>query len=638
MNSPSANHSDIALRLLKKHWGYDSFRPLQADIVASVMAGRDTLGLMPTGGGKSITFQVPALAFDGVTLVVTPLISLMKDQVDNLRAAGVRALYFYNGMSRAEQRLAVDRMVLGKVKLVYVSPEKLKTRSFLDSLRQADISLIVVDEAHCISQWGYDFRPSYLEIAAVRKLFPDAPLLALTATATPEVVDDIMARLEFRGRNVFSMSFARDNLSYIVRYAEVKEQKLLQILQNTSGCSIVYTRSRRRTREIADLLRAAGISADFYHAGLDPDQKAERQTRWKNNEVRVMVATNAFGMGIDKPDVRLVVHYDIPPSIEEYYQEAGRAGRDGRPAFAVVIAARTDKGLLTRRLAEAFPPKDYIRRVYELAGNFLNVAVGSGFEKLYAFDFAKFCMLFNLREAPTRSALTLLTRAGYIEYSDETETRSRVMVTLDKQELYDLRLDAVSDRVLQMLLRTYTGLFSDFQYISEPMLSRTLMIDQQQVYEALLTLSRERAIVYVPRRSTPYILYTTSRELPRYVELPLAVYEHQRARMEARIEAVKRYVFSRTDCRQAVMLEYFGQKEAEDCGRCDVCRSRAVSARPVSEIEDKIIEMVGVQRSMPASVICRWTGGDADEVMAVIRSLADRGRLRLSGVMVSAAD
>ena len=333
MNSPSANHSDLALRLLKKHWGYDSFRPLQADIVASVMAGRDTLGLMPTGGGKSITFQVPALAFDGVTLVVTPLISLMKDQVDNLRAAGVRALYFYNGMSRAEQRLAVDRMVLGKVKLVYVSPEKLKTRSFLDSLRQADISLIVVDEAHCISQWGYDFRPSYLEIAAVRKLFPDAPLLALTATATPEVVDDIMARLEFRGRNVFSMSFARDNLSYIVRYAEVKEQKLLQILQNTSGCSIVYTRSRRRTREIADLLRAAGISADFYHAGLDPDQKAERQTRWKNNEVRVMVATNAFGMGIDKPDVRLVVHYDIPPSIEEYYQEAGRAGRDGRPAL-----------------------------------------------------------------------------------------------------------------------------------------------------------------------------------------------------------------------------------------------------------------------------------------------------------------
>lgn len=281
MNSPSANHSDTALRLLKKHWGYDSFRPLQADIVASVMAGRDTLGLMPTGGGKSITFQVPALAFDGVTLVVTPLISLMKDQVDNLKAAGVRALYFYNGMSRAEQRLAVDRMVLGKVKLVYVSPEKLKTRSFLDSLRQADVSLIVVDEAHCISQWGYDFRPSYLEIAAVRKLFPDAPLLALTATATPEVVDDIMARLEFRGRNVFSMSFARDNLSYIVRYAEVKEQKLLQILQNTSGCSIVYTRSRRRTREIADLLRAAGISADFYHAGLDPDQKAERQTRWK---------------------------------------------------------------------------------------------------------------------------------------------------------------------------------------------------------------------------------------------------------------------------------------------------------------------------------------------------------------------
>ncbi|MDE6325911.1 MAG: ATP-dependent DNA helicase, partial [Duncaniella sp.] len=365
---------DPLLTVLKKYWGYDAFRPLQQEIITSVLEGKDTLGLLPTGGGKSITFQVPAMMLDGLTIVVTPLISLMKDQVDNLRDRGIKAVFFHAGMTPGESRLAMDRCRLGKVKIAYVSPERLQNERFLSMLRLTTVSLIVVDEAHCISQWGYDFRPSYLKIVSLRDIFPSAPVLALTASATPEVTRDIMSTLRFRQPNMFSRSFSRDNLSYIVRYGDHKDGLLLKILKSTRGCSIVYVRSRRRTREIAEMLCREGISADFYHAGLLPEEKDEKQNRWKRDEVRVMVATNAFGMGIDKPDVRVVAHYDLPSSLEEYYQEAGRAGRDGKPAFAVIIASRYDKSVLTRRVAEAFPDKEYIARVYELAGNFLNVA------------------------------------------------------------------------------------------------------------------------------------------------------------------------------------------------------------------------------------------------------------------------
>jgi ATP-dependent DNA helicase RecQ len=442
---------------LRKYWGYEDFRPLQEDIITSVLAGRDTLGLLPTGGGKSLTFQVPSMLLPGLTLVVTPLISLMKDQVDNLRDRGIKATYFHAGLTRAEQKLGMDRCRLGKIKILYVSPEKLRSEPFTAQLRQMNVSLIVVDEAHCISQWGYDFRPSYLKIGELRSHFPEVPVLALTASATPEVVDDIMDKLLFRERNVYAKSFARDNLSYIVRNDFDKERQLLRVLGNTVGSAVVYVRSRRRTREIADMLVSSGISADYYHAGLAPEDKNEKQARWKGDEVRVMVATNAFGMGIDKPDVRVVVHFDLPGSLEEYYQEAGRAGRDGKPAFAVLLTAKTDKARLTRMVTDAFPDKELIRRVYEMAGNFVNVAVGSGYDKVFEFNFDLFVKTYDLPPLPARSAMHLLTQAGYFEFIEEVTMQSRVMIIAYKDELYDVRLDDEGDRIFNILLRSYTG-------------------------------------------------------------------------------------------------------------------------------------------------------------------------------------
>lgn len=566
--------------VLRRYWGYDGFRPLQEEIITSVLEGRDTVGLLPTGGGKSLTFQVPAMVLEGLTLVVTPLISLMKDQVDNLKSHGIKALYFHSGMQRRESRLAIDRCRLGKVKIAYVSPEKLRSRSFVDELRLFNVSLIVVDEAHCISQWGYDFRPSYLKIAETRRMFPGVPVLALTASATRRVVDDIMKQLEFRAPNVMARSFARDNLSYIARQGDYKEGMLLRVLRGTTGTAIVYVRSRKRTREIAMFLQSQGISADYYHAGLAPEEKEERQNAWKEDRVRVIVATNAFGMGIDKPDVRVVAHIDLPPSLEEYYQEAGRAGRDGKPAYAVLLVSRADKGLLTRRISESFPDIDTIRHVYEMAGNFLEVAVGDGYERVCEFNFNLFCNTFDIKPQVAHSALMILTRNGYLEFVEETTTRSRMMVTVNKRELYDLPLDEVTDSVLQMILRTYTGLFTDYVYISEPLIARQLGLTDYQVYESLLYLSRLHAVTYVPRKTTPYIVWTTSREEPRYIVLPREVYDEQRENMERRVRAMQEFAFTTTECRQAVLLRYFGEEHPSPCGKCDVCRA---SRRPAGK-------------------------------------------------------
>lgn len=624
--------------ILSRYWGYDSFRPMQREIIDSLLAARDTIGLLPTGGGKSLTFQVPAMIFDGLTLVISPLISLMKDQVDNLRQRGINAVYYHSGLTRAESRLALDRCRLGKVRLAYVSPEKLRQKVFLDELLQWKVSAIVVDEAHCISQWGYDFRPSYLAISSLREYFPDAPVLALTASATPEVVADIADKLAMHDHAVYARSFVRENISYIVRRDEHKEGMMMRILSNTAGSSIVYVRSRRRCRELAAVINAAGISAGYYHAGLAPEEKADRQDKWKRGDIRVMVATNAFGMGIDKPDVRVVVHYDLPSSLEEYYQEAGRAGRDGQHSYAVLLVAASDKALLTRRVSESFPPKDYILRVYELLGNYLDVIVGGGYDKVYECDFDRFCLLFRLHPAMTRSALAILTRAGYIEYSDESLTSSRIMVLIDKREFYSLTLDAGTETVFQGVLRIYPGLFADYVPISEQRIASALGLTELKVTEALIVLSRMHIIHYIPRRMTPYVYYPTSRELPRYLVIPRTVYEEQKARLEKRIAAVRDFAFSQDRCRSRIMLEYFGEKEISDCGHCDVCRSRRSTEPTDGDMDelkrDIVARLQKYGKVTTASLVASFPGRGRLAAEA-LRELADDGEVKVDGLYVT---
>lgn len=619
------------VEVLRRYWGYETFRPCQAEIIDSVLAGHDTLGLLPTGGGKSITFQVPAMLLPGLTLVITPLISLMKDQVDNLRERDIKAAFIHAGMSRREHRLVLDRCAAGHVRMLYVSPEKLQSETFLESLRTFTVSLLVVDEAHCISQWGYDFRPSYLRIGELRRILGrKVPVLALTASATPEVTDDIMAHLGFDAPRLYARSFSRSNLSYIVRYEEYKEGKILSILRNTSGSSIVYVRSRRRARELSQFLSDAGVSAEYYHAGLSPEEKNDRQNRWKSGECRVMVATNAFGMGIDKPDVRYVIHHDLPSSLEEYYQEAGRAGRDGQPSFAILIVSRSDKATLTRRLNEAFPDRDYIRHVYEMAGNFLNIGVGEGYNKVYEFNFPLFCERFGLKPPVTRSALMLLTRAGYVEFIDEISTRSRVMIVADKYELYNLRVEATVDNVLQLLLRSYTGLFADFVPIDERMLAMRLSVREEEIYQAMLTLQREHVLHYVPRRVTPYLFYPTSRELPKHVILGREVYEDQRERMKRRIEAMKEFAWSQDRCRVAGMLAYFGEKDPQPCGQCDVCRASRSIPRISAEKTDAGVMAVLDRYELPVGIEVlgeHFRNMSRTDLIESLRRLIEKGRV-----------
>lgn len=621
---------DTPADVLRRYWGYDSFRPLQLDIISSILSGRDTIGLLPTGGGKSITFQVPAMILPGLTVVVTPLISLMKDQVDNLYGIGIRAVYLHAGLSMRETTLVIDRCRLGKARLLYISPEKLQSPSFADILRLLPVSLIVVDEAHCISQWGYDFRPSYLSIATMRTMFPSAPVLALTASATPDVIDDIGRRLLMKSPAILRRSFTRDNISYIVRDSDYKEGKAIDILNKVPGTSIVYVRSRRRTREIAAILTAAGISADFYHAGLLPEEKEQRQNDWKSGTTRVIVATNAFGMGIDKPDVRLVIHYDLPPSLEEYYQEAGRAGRDGLPAFAVLLTCRHDKATLSRRLADAFPEKDTIRRIYELACNFLGIAVGEGYNKVFEFNISLFCTRFRFHPRVVEPALRILTQAGYIDYSDEIATRSRVMVLLRRDELYDLNLPDKADRVLHALLRTSTGIFAGYEIISEPLIALHIGISEQETYENLLLLTRMHVLHYIPRQTSPYILFTTSREEPQHLIFPKAIYEDRKKQMAARLDAMRRFAFSTDSCRVNTMLRYFGEQPQKPCGKCDICRAAAHNSRHQSlatDLRPRIIALASNPAGIGIDTLAKRLNATSTAIIDAVRHLLDEGLL-----------
>lgn len=632
-SQPDASQlSTLNSRILKQYWGYDRFRGIQEDIIDSISKNKDTLGLMPTGGGKSITFQVPALAKEGMCLVITPLIALMKDQVQNLKKRGIKALAIYSGMSRQDIIITLENCIFGNYKFLYISPERLDTEIFRTKLRKMHISMITVDESHCISQWGYDFRPAYLKIAEIRELLPDVPVLALTATATPEVVKDIQARLHFRHKNVFRMSFERNNLAYIVRKTENKTAALLHILRSMPGSAIVYVRNRRRTKEITELLNNEHITADFYHAGLDDATKDIRQHRWQSGESRVMVATNAFGMGIDKPDVRIVIHMDLPDSIEAYFQEAGRAGRDGQKAYAVILYAKSDKTTLHKRIPDTFPEKEYIRDVYEHLQYYYQMAMGDGLDCVREFNIEDFCRKFKYFPVPVDSALRILTQAGYLEYTAEQDSTSRILFTIRRDELYRLReMGEDMDRLIQAVLRSYTGVFTDYTYINEDSLAIRTGLTRRQIYEMLVHLAKLRIVSYIPHKKTPYIIYTRERVEAQRIHISPEVYEHRKARYETRINAMLDYVTNDTVCRSRMLLDYFGERNEHNCGQCDTCislRSKSkVSEQPDREtLCAKVCGILSRESLTPAGLL-KQLPMDKELLTEILHRLSDEGKI-----------
>jgi len=619
------------LDILKQYWGYDSFRDLQEDIIESVCQGKDTLGLMPTGGGKSITFQVPALAMDGVCIVITPLIALMKDQVQHLRERNILAAAIYSGMSHKEILTALENCVYGNYKFLYVSPERIGTELFIAKVKAMKVCLITVDESHCISQWGYDFRPSYLKIADIRHILRGVPVLALTATATPAVVKDIQEKLEFEKENVFSMSFERKNLAYVVRHAEDKKGELLHILESLPGCAIVYVRNRNKTKEIADELNRKDITATYYHAGMDNAVKDLRQKKWQSGEYRVIVATNAFGMGIDKPDVRLVVHIDLPDSPEAYFQEAGRAGRDGKKAYAVALYSSHDKTILAKRIADTFPPKDYIYKVYEDLQYYYQIAVGDGEGRMLEFNLEDFCRRFKFFPVPADSALKILSQAGYIEYTEAQDNSSRLLFIIGREELYMLHeMGEQSDKLIQTILRSYTGIFTDYTFISETTLAVRCGMTTDQVYHLLVMFVRRGIVSYIPHKKIPHIIYTLPRIEQKRLGIPKEVYEIRRERFEKRIKAMIEYATSDNNCRSRMLLSYFGEKNEHNCGICDVClqkkkRPSTLSTSEYKNISTKVIQLLTDQSLTPDALHKKLSDITKEKLVSVVRHLLDEG-------------
>jgi len=615
--------------ILTKYWGFSSFRPLQEEIIHSVASGKDTLGLLPTGGGKSITFQVYSLARPGICLVITPLISLMKDQVENLERKGVRALAIHSGMTPQEVRLSFDSAAWGGYKFLYISPERIATERFRERLPQMNVNLIVIDEAHCISQWGYDFRPSYLRIRELRKLLPDVPVLALTATATPDVVNDIQKQLLFKKENVLRTSFFRGNLVYLVREREDKMQYLLQSVRKAEGSGIVYVRSRKATREVTDFLKKCGISADYYHAGLAAGERSRKQEEWKQGKTRVIVATNAFGMGIDKPDVRFVIHLGPPDSPEAYFQEAGRAGRDGDKAYAVLIAARSDQLALKKRLEKAFPPVDTIKRVYLALCNYFQLATGFGKDKIFDFNIADFAASFHLPVNTILSSLKILQREGYLELTEEMDNPSRLHFIMGRDDLYRFQVaNAAFDGFIKLILRSYTGLFNNYVGIDENLLSARAAIPLETVYRFLNLLDANKVIHYIPRKKTPFIIFTKERIDADRLKISKENYADRKKDFQKRTEAMTIYMTEKLKCRSRILLEYFGETESARCGKCDRCLAQNSLGMSDPEIE-KISEMLESYLKEPLffEELIFKTDRNEDEIIQVVRWLIDNGRI-----------
>lgn len=631
--------SHLLLDTLEKYWGYQSFRPLQEDIIRSVCEGKDTLGLMPTGGGKSITFQVPAMLMPGLCLVITPLISLMKDQVDNLKVRGIKATTVYSGMTREEIGTQLENCIFGDYKFLYISPERLNSELFRAKLRAMNVSLLVVDESHCISQWGYDFRPSYLQIASVREMLPEVPVLALTATATPEVVNDIQEKLLFRKKQVFQKSFVRPNLSYIVRKTEDKQQALIYMLNKVPGTSIVYVRNRKQTQEIATVLQQAGISAHFFHAGLNRELKNERQNQWKDGSCRVMVATNAFGMGIDKPDVRLVVHMDMPGSLEEYFQEAGRAGRDEQRAYAVILCASSETTKLKKRLSDEFPDKAFILQVYDTLGSYLQIASGFGHFTTHDFSIGDFCAIHKFSLYQTHHALKLLELSGYIEYIEDPDNASRLLFLVNREALYQtFNQDRLTDEILQVILRSYTGVFADYVFIDETLIASRANTTQQEVYTRLVGLSKHRIISYIPRKNVPQIFYTRPREEPKHVMIPYFAYEERKKRNEMRINKVLEYMNEQHHCRTRILLHYFGEKQTHDCKTCDICLAKTQSGLKQWEFNSARDALIRLLTEQPQNIrfLAESLPLNKEKNIQVVRFLLDNDeRFQLNDERVS---
>ena len=616
--------------ILKQYWGYDEFRPLQEEIIRSVAGQKDTLGLMPTGGGKSITFQVYSLSVDGICLVVTPLIALIKDQVENLRSKGIKVLAIYSGMTGREIDIALNNALYGDYKFLYVSPERLGSEHFREFLVRMKLNLITVDEAHCISQWGYDFRPSYLTISELRQIFPEMPILALTATATQKVVEDIQDKLLFREKNVLQKSFRRENLIYLVRDKEDKMGYLTDTIQKSKGTGIVYVRSRKKTREIAQMLQQQNIAADYYHAGLAPDVRSQKQDKWMSGEIRVIVATNAFGMGIDKPDVRFVIHLDLPDSLEAYFQEAGRGGRDGKKSVAVLLYNSTDKRRLHKMVTDSFPAIDVIRTVYNSVSNFLMIAIGSGKGGVFSFRIEDFSKRFGFQITAVYHSLKLLERQGYVSYVENTDNYSRVFFSVRRDDLYKFQLsNAGLDAFIKLILRSYTGLFTDFVNVDEALLARRSNLTGDLIYQHLKTLAQMKIIDYIPQKKTPVIVFETERLDTNRIHISADNYQHRKVKYQLQVDSVIDYAVNDNKCRSVALLEYFGQYGSEPCGSCDVCKGdheSGIRFADFSRISGKIHQLL-LSGSYSIDQVVKQISEPEPVVIKVSRWLLDNGIL-----------